>query len=284
MRSGRRRCPGGLSPASGAFALEAPGRDAPVGSHHDFLHPAPSSGIRTNPHTEAGQFRGWWLRAGEHPGRCGPRPPRHRRTHVKLLDPNMPRRLFGRLVPRALLLVKGAGPPTRAAASFPTPAKNWPCESNSVCLGSLPRTPRSGRVGGHRAFSRGSGHRASRNILRLLRYRNGQAFFPLPNNLRIFSMRLVIGRVYATVARCLRASTESLSGHPVRRERPGKEKPRQRGLSIGAPRFELGTSSPPDWRANQAAPRPVVPDRSEPWKLRTASSIGDSVQQGPATA
>jgi len=27
-----------------------------------------------------------------------------------------------------------------------------------------------------------------------------------------------------------------------------------------------------------------VPDRSEPWKLRTASSIGDSVQQGPATA
>ncbi len=32
-----------------------------------------------------------------------------------------------------------------------------------------------------------------------------------------------------------------------------------RGLSaVGAPRFELGTSSPPDWRANQAAPRPVA--------------------------
>ena len=28
-------------------------------------------------------------------------------------------------------------------------------------------------------------------------------------------------------------------------------------LHIGAPRFELGTSSPPDWRANQAAPRPA---------------------------
>src|SRR5258705_4165113 len=31
------------------------------------------------------------------------------------------------------------------------------------------------------------------------------------------------------------------------------------GLSlIGAPRFELGTSCPPDRHANQAAPRPVV--------------------------
>jgi hypothetical protein len=29
---------------------------------------------------------------------------------------------------------------------------------------------------------------------------------------------------------------------------------------IGAPRFELGTSSPPDWRANQAAPRPATGD------------------------
>ena len=29
-------------------------------------------------------------------------------------------------------------------------------------------------------------------------------------------------------------------------------------LLVGAPRFELGTSSPPDWRANQAAPRPVL--------------------------
>src|SRR6058998_3095035 len=28
---------------------------------------------------------------------------------------------------------------------------------------------------------------------------------------------------------------------------------------VGAPRFELGTSSPPDWRANQAAPRPATP-------------------------
>src|SRR5215212_7139395 len=30
---------------------------------------------------------------------------------------------------------------------------------------------------------------------------------------------------------------------------------------VGAPRFELGTSSPPDWRANQAAPRPATPPR-----------------------
>ena len=33
--------------------------------------------------------------------------------------------------------------------------------------------------------------------------------------------------------------------------------------AIGAPGFEPGTSSPPDWRANQAAPRPVAADRSE---------------------
>jgi hypothetical protein len=32
--------------------------------------------------------------------------------------------------------------------------------------------------------------------------------------------------------------------------------------SVGAPRFELGTSSPPDWRANQAAPRPVLANHS----------------------
>ena len=33
--------------------------------------------------------------------------------------------------------------------------------------------------------------------------------------------------------------------------------PPERGFQIiGAPRFELGTSSPPDQRANQAAPRP----------------------------
>jgi hypothetical protein len=34
--------------------------------------------------------------------------------------------------------------------------------------------------------------------------------------------------------------------------------PLMRGFSmVGAPGFEPGTSSPPDWRANQAAPRPV---------------------------
>ena len=34
--------------------------------------------------------------------------------------------------------------------------------------------------------------------------------------------------------------------------------PQLRGFpTIGAPRFELGTSCPPDKRANQAAPRPV---------------------------
>jgi hypothetical protein len=27
---------------------------------------------------------------------------------------------------------------------------------------------------------------------------------------------------------------------------------------VGAPGLEPGTSSPPDWRANQAAPRPVA--------------------------
>jgi ligand-binding SRPBCC domain-containing protein len=36
--------------------------------------------------------------------------------------------------------------------------------------------------------------------------------------------------------------------------------PRLQGFPlVGAPRFELGTSSPPDWRANQAAPRPAPP-------------------------
>ena len=45
--------------------------------------------------------------------------------------------------------------------------------------------------------------------------------------------------------------------HPARvgqRDNP----PFPAGLSVGAPRFELGTSSPPDWRANQAAPRPAM--------------------------
>jgi hypothetical protein len=36
---------------------------------------------------------------------------------------------------------------------------------------------------------------------------------------------------------------------------------KQRFHPIGAPRFELGTSSPPDWRANQAAPRPATATR-----------------------
>jgi hypothetical protein len=34
--------------------------------------------------------------------------------------------------------------------------------------------------------------------------------------------------------------------------------------SIGAPGFEPGTSSPPDWRANQAAPRPVRSTLAQP--------------------
>src|SRR4051812_35661660 len=37
-----------------------------------------------------------------------------------------------------------------------------------------------------------------------------------------------------------------------------KKNPAYNGVLIGAPRFELGTSSPPDWRANQAAPRPAT--------------------------
>src|SRR5581483_819159 len=40
-----------------------------------------------------------------------------------------------------------------------------------------------------------------------------------------------------------------------------RKAPAPRGFSIGAPRFELGTSSPPDWRANQAAPRPASAPR-----------------------
>src|SRR6266568_1477330 len=39
------------------------------------------------------------------------------------------------------------------------PIKSWPCKSNSVCLGSSPRASK--RVGGLRAFGRGSGRRAS---------------------------------------------------------------------------------------------------------------------------
>ena len=41
------------------------------------------------------------------------------------------------------------------------PQRNWPCKSNPVRLGSSPRA--STRVGGLRAFGRGSGHRASPN-------------------------------------------------------------------------------------------------------------------------
>jgi hypothetical protein len=58
-----------------------------------------------------------------------------------------------------------------------------------------------------------------------------------------------------------------VDGTPSRlKRRPGRrrekrESPVAAGLfSVGAPRFELGTSSPPDWRANQAAPRPVFQD------------------------
>ena len=43
----------------------------------------------------------------------------------------------------------------------------------------------------------------------------------------------------------------------ARRRRYGKALLQQGFSMIGAPRFELGTSCPPDKRANQAAPRPV---------------------------
>ena len=39
---------------------------------------------------------------------------------------------------------------------------------------------------------------------------------------------------------------------------PQDARPLAGTLPVGAPRFELGTSSPPDERANQAAPRPVA--------------------------
>jgi hypothetical protein len=48
-------------------------------------------------------------------------------------------------------------------------------------------------------------------------------------------------------------------------------------LLVGAPRFELGTSSPPDWRANQAAPRPVRPIVAE---RVTKLNLGDPAHQG----
>ena len=48
-------------------------------------------------------------------------------------------------------------------------------------------------------------------------------------------------------------------------------------ITVGAPRFELGTSSPPDWRANQAAPRPVRPIVAE---RVTKPNLGDPAHQG----
>ena len=51
----------------------------------------------------------------------------------------------------------------------------------------------------------------------------------------------------------LSGATEQAFAH-----RKDKKRPSKRGFfTIGAPRFELGTSCPPDKRANQAAPRPV---------------------------
>ena len=46
----------------------------------------------------------------------------------------------------------------------------------------------------------------------------------------------------------------------------GLRPPSSRCDLVGAPRFELGTSCPPDMRANQAAPRPVtsILDPAEP--------------------
>ena len=55
------------------------------------------------------------------------------------------------------------------------------------------------------------------------------------------------------------------------RRRQAGNAPLNRGFRVGAPRFELGTSSPPDWRANQAAPRPVwlsVANRGQPSRIR----------------
>ncbi len=51
----------------------------------------------------------------------------------------------------------------QAAQAVPT--KCWPCKSNSVCLGSSPRASK--RVGGLRAFGRGSGRRANPTTLLL---------------------------------------------------------------------------------------------------------------------
>ena len=54
----------------------------------------------------------------------------------------------------------------------------------------------------------------------------------------------------------------SLRVFESQRSAPGASKSRHSAtcsdLPIGAPGFEPGTSSPPDWRANQAAPRPVL--------------------------
>ena len=83
-------------------------------------------------------------------------------------------------------------------------------------------------------------------------------------------------------------STSSIVGATVRRPIGVQATVGQREqpyLSIGAPRFELGTSCPPDKRANQAAPRPVRRNSSSPpdWRNglpgsgRTASSAAETM-------
>src|SRR5690242_5933280 len=66
--------------------------------------------------------------------------------------------------------------------------KYWPCKSNSVRLGSSPRSPR--RVGGLRAVGRGSGHRASHDSL--LQAAGGSGLEPPVDEMNQLLMGLVI--------------------------------------------------------------------------------------------
>ena len=67
-------------------------------------------------------------------------------------------------------------------------------QSNSVALGSSPCARRA-LVGC--GLWAGTECRASSGILRRLGRQDGYVFFPIPNHLRSFAMRLAIGRVYA---------------------------------------------------------------------------------------
>jgi hypothetical protein len=75
-----------------------------------------------------------------------------------------------------------------------------------------------------------------------------------PGEAYVTSAPTTRGLALAILLGCTRDVPAGLASVPPRKKNPGNS-----GVLIGAPRFELGTSSPPDWRANQAAPRPATP-------------------------